>query len=39
MDEEREFFATDGTRARADLRVTGHPTVPHDHETELVTLD
>jgi hypothetical protein len=37
MDEEREFFATDGTRARADLRVIGHPTVPHDHETELVT--
>jgi uridine kinase len=39
MAEEREFFAADGTRARADLRVTGHPTVPHDHETELVTLD
>jgi RecA/RadA recombinase len=39
MDEEREFFAADATRARADLRVTGHPTVPHDPETELVTLD
>jgi hypothetical protein len=39
MAEEREFFATDGTRARADLRVTGRPTVPHDQETELVTLD
>jgi hypothetical protein len=39
MDEEREFFAADGTQARADLRVSGHPTVPHDHETELVTLD
>ena len=39
MDEEREFFATDGTRARADLRVTGHPTFPHGDETELVTLD
>jgi hypothetical protein len=36
---EREFFAADGTRARADLRVSGHPTVPHDPETELVTLD
>jgi hypothetical protein len=39
MAEEREFFAADGTHARADLRVTGHPTVPHDRETELVTLD
>jgi uridine kinase len=39
MDKEREFFAADGTRARADLRVTGHPTVPHDPETELVSLD
>jgi hypothetical protein len=39
MAEEREFFAADGTRARADLRVTGHPAVPHDPETELVTLD
>ena len=35
---EREFFASDGTRARADLRVSGSPTVPHDPETELVTL-
>jgi hypothetical protein len=39
MAEEREFFAADGTRARADLRVSGHPTVPHDPGTELVTLD
>jgi AAA domain len=39
MAEEREFFAADGTRARADLRVSGHPTVRHDPETELVTLD
>jgi hypothetical protein len=39
MTEEREFFAADGTRARADLRVSGHPTVPHDPETELVTVD
>jgi hypothetical protein len=39
MAEERQFFAADGTRARADLRVSGHPTVPHDPETELVTLD
>jgi len=39
MAEEREFFGADRTRARADLRVTGHPAVPHDPETELVTLD
>ena len=39
MAEEHEFFAADGTRARADLRVSGHPTVPHDPETELVTLE
>jgi uridine kinase len=39
MDEEREFFAADGTRARADLRVNGDPQVPHDPDTELVTLD
>lgn len=39
MADERKFFAADGTRARADLRVSGHPTVPHDPETELVTLD
>jgi hypothetical protein len=36
--EEGVYFAADGTRARADLRVTGHPTVPHDPESELVTL-
>jgi hypothetical protein len=39
MAEEREFFAADRTRARADLRVSGQTTVPHDPETELVTLD
>ena len=39
MAEERETFAADGTRARADLRVSGNPTVRHDPETELVTLD
>jgi adenylate kinase family enzyme len=39
MAEEREFFVADRTRTRADLRVTGHPTVPHDPDTELVTLD
>ena len=39
MAEERETFAADGTRARADLRVSGHPTVRHDPETELVALD
>ena len=39
MAEERDTFAADGTRARADLRVSGHPTVRHDPETVLVTLD
>ena len=39
MAEERELFAADGTGARADLRVSGHPLVRHDPETELVTLD
>jgi hypothetical protein len=39
MAEERELFAADGTRARAELRVSGHPTVPHDPETEVVTPD
>ncbi|MEO8284624.1 MAG: uridine kinase [Pseudarthrobacter sp.] len=38
MQEERQFFADDGTRARADLRVDGNPSVPHDPETEIVTL-
>jgi uridine kinase len=39
MTEERQFFAADETRARADIRVTGQPTVVHDQGTELVTLD
>lgn len=39
MAAERQFFADDGTRARADLHVDGHPQVRHDQETELVTLD
>lgn len=38
MREEREFFVADGTRARADLRVDGHPDVMHDPQTQLVTL-
>lgn len=37
MGKEREFFAADGTRDRADLVVDGAPTVPHDPETEFVT--
>ncbi len=37
--EEPTFFAEDGTRARADLRVNGQPRVTHDQETEVVVLD
>ena len=33
---EREFFAADGTKSLADLRVDGNPTVPHDSDAELV---
>jgi hypothetical protein len=32
MKEERQFFADDGTRARAGLRVNGDPLVAHDQE-------
>ena len=39
MKSEQQFFADDRTRARADLRVNGHPHVRHDHEAELVVLD
>jgi uridine kinase len=39
MDEERRFFAEDRTRARADLRVNGHPNVQHEPETEILTID
>ena len=39
MKEEHQFFADDRTRARADLRVDGNPSVTHDPETEVVTLD
>jgi uridine kinase len=37
MDEEQRFFAEDRTRARADMRVNGHPSVEHDPETEVLT--
>lgn len=38
---EEQFFADDGTRARAraDLRVNGRPDTPHDQATEVVVLD
>ena len=36
MDAEREFFAADGTKSLADLRVDGNPRTAHDPETELV---
>jgi uridine kinase len=38
MKKEHQFFADDGTRARADLRVDGNPSVTHDQETEIVRL-
>lgn len=38
MKEEHRFFADDGTRARADLRVDGNPGVNHDEETEVVSV-
>lgn len=37
--EEDELFATRRTRALADLRVDGAPTVPHDPERQLALLD
>ena len=39
MEEEQQFFADDGTRARADVRVNGHPRISHDQGTEVVILD
>jgi uridine kinase len=36
--QEAAHFAEDDTRAHADLRVDGAPSVPHDVETELVLL-
>ena len=36
---ERQFFAGDATRNRADLRIDGHPSVPHDSASEIVLLD
>jgi uridine kinase len=36
--QEEAHFAAEGTRARADLRVDGDPSIPHDEETELVLL-
>jgi len=37
--EERRFFAEDGTYARADVRISGNPSLPHDPESEVVLLD
>ncbi|WP_020390977.1 uridine kinase family protein [Kribbella catacumbae] len=34
---ERDHFATENTRTRANLVVDGNPVVPHDPATELVT--
>jgi hypothetical protein len=39
MAEEDAFYARDRTRERADLIVDGSPTLPHDPETEFVTVD
>jgi hypothetical protein len=39
MREEGRFFADDGTRARADLRIDGNPTTPHDPDSDVVSLD
>jgi uridine kinase len=39
MDRERRFFAEDGTRARADLRVNGNPRMVDDGESEAVLID
>lgn len=39
MKEEARFFANDGTRARADLRINGNPSIPHSQASEIVTLD
>jgi uridine kinase len=36
MSREREFFACDRTRMRADVIVDGSPTTPHDPATEIV---
>jgi energy-coupling factor transporter ATP-binding protein EcfA2 len=36
---ESAFFAADGTRLRADLRVDGAPTAPHDPDSEVVVVD
>jgi uridine kinase len=36
--QEQAHFAADGTRARADLRLDGAPTVPYDVEQEVVEL-
>lgn len=35
---EEAFFAADGARARADLRLDGAPSAPHDPEREVVEL-
>jgi hypothetical protein len=36
MRQEAAFYAADGTRSRADLRLFGAPDAPHDPETEVV---
>ncbi len=38
MIREEEFFAADGTRERAELRVDGAPRLPHDPEREYIRL-
>jgi len=39
MTTERQFFADDATRTRADIRVTGNADIAHDQESEVVSLD
>lgn len=36
MEQEHECFATDRTRARADLPVNGHPSEDHDPHNDVV---
>ena len=38
MRAEREWFERDGTAARADLRVDGAPSLPHDPAAKFVAL-
>ena len=39
MTTERQFFAHDATRTRADLRVNGNSDISHDQESEVVLLE